>query len=178
MAQLSCTNAHCRVQLMYPRGAVQVQCSLCGTLNDAAQANQLGHVMCGGCQITLMYAFGAQSVKCAVCNHVTPAAAGGAPRAHAPPPAMQQPAYLPPPAMQYHQQPQQYHQQQYPQQYAQPPLPQGYPQAAGAAGLGAADAGRPPMQHVVLVENPPTLDDSGQEVQHVSLGMAPKAEPA
>lgn len=72
MAQLSCSNPQCRVQLMYPRGAQQVQCSLCGTLNDAQHANQLGHVVCNGCQITLMYAYGAQSVKCAVCNCVTP----------------------------------------------------------------------------------------------------------
>lgn len=57
---------------MYPRGATQVQCSLCGTMNDAQQANQLGHVMCSGCHVTLMYAYGAHTVKCAVCNAVTP----------------------------------------------------------------------------------------------------------
>jgi LSD1 subclass zinc finger protein len=51
MAQLTCTNPACRVALMYPRGAAQVQCSLCATLNDAAQANALGHVVCGGCQV-------------------------------------------------------------------------------------------------------------------------------
>lgn len=80
MAQLSCTNPQCRAQLMYPRGASQVQCSLCSTLNDASQANQLGHVVCQGCHVTLMYAYGAQSVRCALCNHVTPVAAppGGA----------------------------------------------------------------------------------------------------
>ena len=38
----------------------QVQCSVCGNLNDASQANQLGHVVCGGCQVTLAYAYGAQ----------------------------------------------------------------------------------------------------------------------
>lgn len=76
MAQLSCTNPQCRAQLMYPRGASQVQCSLCSALNDATQANQLGHVVCQGCHITLMYAYGAQSVKCALCNHVTPAPSG------------------------------------------------------------------------------------------------------
>ena len=74
MAQLSCSNGACRVVLMYPRGAGQVQCSVCGNLNDATQSNQLGHLVCTGCQITLMYAFGAQSVKCAVCNTITPVA--------------------------------------------------------------------------------------------------------
>ena len=33
MAQLVCTNQNCRVVLMYPRGATQVQCSVCHTIN-------------------------------------------------------------------------------------------------------------------------------------------------
>lgn len=72
MAQLTCSNQSCRLPLMYPRGARQVQCSVCGTLNDSMAANAIGHVICDLCHITLMYAYGAQSVKCAVCNHVTP----------------------------------------------------------------------------------------------------------
>ncbi len=36
MAQLTCTNPRCRVTLTYPRGASQVHCAMCGTLNDAA----------------------------------------------------------------------------------------------------------------------------------------------
>ena len=35
MAQLVCTNQNCRVVLMYPRGATQVQCSVCHTINCA-----------------------------------------------------------------------------------------------------------------------------------------------
>ena len=35
MAQLVCTNPQCTVVLMYPRGANQVQCSVCGHVNDA-----------------------------------------------------------------------------------------------------------------------------------------------
>lgn len=38
-----------------------LQCSVCGNLNDATQANQLGHIVCGGCAVTLAYAFGAQA---------------------------------------------------------------------------------------------------------------------
>lgn len=78
MAQLCCSNAQCRVVLMYPRGAGAVQCSVCGNISDASQANQLGHIVCGGCHITLAFAYGAQSVKCAVCNFVTPVPAAGA----------------------------------------------------------------------------------------------------
>ena len=36
-AQLACSNPQCRVVLMYPRGASQVQCSLCGTINNSMQ---------------------------------------------------------------------------------------------------------------------------------------------
>ena len=39
MAQLVCNNPQCRVVLMYPRGASQVQCSVCGNLNCAMQAS-------------------------------------------------------------------------------------------------------------------------------------------
>ena len=35
MAQLVCSSPTCRVVLMYPRGASQVQCSICGTVNCA-----------------------------------------------------------------------------------------------------------------------------------------------
>ena len=34
-AQLTCNNPQCRVTLQYPRGASQVQCSLCNTINTA-----------------------------------------------------------------------------------------------------------------------------------------------
>ena len=34
-AQIACSNPQCRVVLMYPRGASQVQCSLCHTINNA-----------------------------------------------------------------------------------------------------------------------------------------------
>jgi len=54
MAQLTCSNQGCRLPLMYPRGARQVQCSVCGTLNDSMAANAIGHVICDLCHITLM----------------------------------------------------------------------------------------------------------------------------
>jgi len=123
---------------------MQVQCSLCQTLNDAQQANQLGHVVCGGCQITLMYAFGAQSVKCALCNHVTPLASRPPPpHQHAPYPPNNHHSGRPPAAP---------HQQQQ----------QGQDSAVAA--------NNKPVQ-AVLVENPPSLDESGNEIQNVSLGV-------
>jgi LSD1 subclass zinc finger protein len=158
MAQLQCNS--CRTVLMYPRGAMQVQCSLCQTLNDAQQANQLGHVVCGGCQITLMYAFGAQSVKCALCNHVTSLASSRPPQPstqhshhhhhHHPPPHHHAPYPSRTPAAPYHQ-PQQQQQQQ------------------GQDGVAIASLNKPVQ--AVLVENPPSLDESGNEIQNVSLGV-------
>lgn len=41
MAQLVCTNPQCTVVLMYPRGANQVQCSVCGHINDAMAVGPL-----------------------------------------------------------------------------------------------------------------------------------------
>lgn len=127
---------------MYPRGASQVQCSVCGTITCAMQANAVGHVVCGSCNVTLMYSYGAQSVKCAVCNHVThvthpypPSGAGGA-------------------------------------------MPQQQPQQQGGSSQQPAGAGERPraeVQHVVI-ENPPTLDDKGQEVQSIAVGVTTKQD--
>ena len=35
MAQLVCSRPSCRVLLLYPRGAQQVQCSMCSMINSA-----------------------------------------------------------------------------------------------------------------------------------------------
>lgn len=140
---------------MYPRGALQVQCSVCHTLNDASQSNQLGHLVCGGCQITLMYAYGAQSVKCAVCNHVTPTQRGGGVTSQGPA-LTQQP----------------FHQQQQQNQQQQPYMQQRPMQSPIGSGQGA-NPGQPTQ--LVLVENPPTIDDAGNEVENVALGLSSAA---
>ena len=158
MAQLQCNS--CRTVLMYPRGALQVQCSLCQTLNDAQQANQLGHVVCGGCQITLMYAYGAQSVKCALCNHVTPLATSRPPPSHQHQYAPHHPSPYPPPTNQHSGRP--------PTAPYQPPHLQQQQQQQGNDSAMASN--KPPVQ-AVLVENPPSLDESGNEIQNVSLGV-------
>ena len=167
LAQLHCTQ--CRTLLMYPRGAQQVQCSLCGNLNDATQSNQLGHIVCVGCQMTLMYAHGAQSVKCAVCNHVTPVALQSRP-----PPA--------PVGTHQHQRPPSY-----PPHPHAPATTMGPPSYAGGGplpGPGPTDShqqqqhqqqtsssSKNPVQ-AVLVEHPPSLDEGGNEVQPMQLGVA------
>lgn len=142
--------------LMYPRGALQVQCSLCGTLNDAQQSNQLGHIVCGGCQVTLMYAHGAQSVKCAVCNHVTPV----------PPPS--RPPMLPPAtAAQY---------QQHSAMPAGPSPPAGPSGPPRQQNIASGDGSNNKTMQAVLVENPPGLDEQGHEVQTIALGVKKESD--
>eukprot|EP00210_Caulerpa_lentillifera_P004341 g4140.t1 len=121
-AQLVCR--HCRMLLVYPRGASTVQCSICKTLNPATQANQVAHIVCGGCRITLMYSYGAQSVKCAVCSFVTS---------------------VPPAQLRF-------------QTQASLPQPQTQTQSSAS-------------KTTVVVENPPSLDDEGNEVQNIAVGV-------
>eukprot|EP00892_Ulva_mutabilis_P012272 jgi/Ulvmu1/9417/UM051_0045.1 len=145
-AQLQC--AGCQVMLMYPRGANNVQCAVCGVVSSAAQANTVAHLQCSSCQTWLMYSFGARSVKCAVCesvNSVLPAAMPG--------PALLPPAMPagPPPASAA----------QAPMASAGPPASPGGP---GGAAIGPAEA--PP----VVVQNPSSIDEKGNEVKEVMLG--------
>jgi LSD1 subclass zinc finger protein len=105
-----------------------------------AQANQVGHLVCGSCSITLMYAHGAQSVKCAVCNHVTPVTGGAAalpaPAAAAPGPASQHPM-----------------------------LAVNGGGGGGGAAVGGAPAGGGSGGVTVVVENPMSLDEHGNEAR-------------
>ncbi|KAK9846580.1 hypothetical protein WJX81_006965 [Elliptochloris bilobata] len=189
MAQLVCTNQNCRVVLMYPRGATQVQCSVCHTINCAVAANQVGHLVCGSCSITLMYAHGAQSVKCAVCNHVTPVAGGAAPH--------QLPGAAPGPAAH-----SQHPMLATPNGSAHPgggavavsgggsAVGGGGGAAGGGAGAvsgggsavggggGAAGGGGGSGGTTVVVENPPSLDEHGNEVQNIAVGVTSKESSA
>lgn len=139
---------------MYPRGARQVQCSLCGTLNDAQQANQVGHITCGSCQLVLVYSFGARSVKCAVCNHVTPVPSSAA-------------ANVTNTATTTNTQSMPYH-----QSMNQRPNHQSNQQQTAPTTTSVQSSSKP--VEAVLVENPPTLDESGNEVQNVALGLVKK----
>ncbi|VVB12291.1 unnamed protein product [Arabis nemorensis] len=60
----------CRNTLMYPRGATNVCCSLCNTINvpPPPHVMDMAHIVCGGCRTMLMYTRGATSVRCACCQ--------------------------------------------------------------------------------------------------------------
>ncbi|XP_010439582.1 PREDICTED: protein LSD1 isoform X2 [Camelina sativa] len=73
----------CRNLLMYPRGASNVCCALCNTINmvpppppphshppppHAHAGMDMAHIVCGGCRTMLMYTRGASSVRCSCCQ--------------------------------------------------------------------------------------------------------------
>ncbi|KAJ0263559.1 Protein LSD1 [Hirschfeldia incana] len=72
--QLACHG--CRITLLYPRGASNVRCSLCNTINMAPHpppphhGMDMAHIVCGGCRTMLMYTRGANSVRCSCCQTV------------------------------------------------------------------------------------------------------------
>ena len=137
------------------------------------QANRMAHLQCQGCRTWLMYAYGARSVKCAICEAVTHTAQDTS-------------------GAQTHAQTQQQAQQPAAQDQAQAALqPGSQPQApgaavatdtgasagaapaaqaegAGAAPTGAVGAGAGVQQSenmpAVVVQNPPSVDEQGNEV--------------
>ncbi|KAF8115036.1 hypothetical protein N665_0030s0082 [Sinapis alba] len=72
----------CRNTLMYPRGATNVRCALCNTVNMVPlhpspphplhhpHGMDMAHIVCGGCRTMLMYTRGASSVRCSCCQTV------------------------------------------------------------------------------------------------------------
>ncbi|XP_022573817.1 protein LSD1-like isoform X2 [Brassica napus] len=66
----------CRNTLLYPRGATNVRCALCNTVNmiphhpspHARAGMDMAHIVCGGCRTMLMYTRGGTSVRCSCCQ--------------------------------------------------------------------------------------------------------------
>ncbi|CAG7898014.1 unnamed protein product [Brassica rapa] len=71
----------CRNTLLYPRGATNVRCALCNTVNmiphhpsphesehTARAGMDMAHIVCGGCRTMLMYTRGGTSVRCSCCQ--------------------------------------------------------------------------------------------------------------
>ncbi|EEH59906.1 uncharacterized protein MICPUCDRAFT_55652 [Micromonas pusilla CCMP1545] len=55
------------------QGAAYVQCALCHTVTPAPSSEDIAWLTCGSCHIQLMYRSGAASVSCTVCNSITAA---------------------------------------------------------------------------------------------------------
>uniref|UniRef100_A0A2C9W5F3 Zinc finger LSD1-type domain-containing protein n=2 Tax=Manihot esculenta TaxID=3983 RepID=A0A2C9W5F3_MANES len=71
--QLQCSG--CRNILLYPRGAANVCCALCNTINFVPPplGMEMSHLICLGCRALLMYPHGATSVRCSCCHTTNPA---------------------------------------------------------------------------------------------------------
>eukprot|EP01026_Neomeris_dumetosa_P026589 TRINITY_DN216_c0_g2_i2.p2 TRINITY_DN216_c0_g2~~TRINITY_DN216_c0_g2_i2.p2 ORF type:complete len:210 (+),score=13.87 TRINITY_DN216_c0_g2_i2:26-655(+) len=66
----------CNITLRYPAGASSVRCSQCGTITQARPAyipqtvTQMSELVCTGCNTRLRYPRNALSVQCALCSQV------------------------------------------------------------------------------------------------------------
>eukprot|EP01025_Chloroclados_australasicus_P043428 TRINITY_DN4645_c0_g1_i1.p2 TRINITY_DN4645_c0_g1~~TRINITY_DN4645_c0_g1_i1.p2 ORF type:complete len:172 (-),score=12.64 TRINITY_DN4645_c0_g1_i1:325-840(-) len=63
----------CHITLMYPQGAGSVRCSQCGTItpsHPAPAAPEMAELTCQGCTVRLRYPRSAEHVQCAVCGHI------------------------------------------------------------------------------------------------------------
>ncbi|KAJ0263564.1 Protein LSD1 [Hirschfeldia incana] len=139
--QLACHG--CRITLLYPRGASNVRCSLCNTINMAPHpppphhatppTNQPAHINCGNCRTTLMYPYGAPSVRCAVCQFVTNVNMGN----------------------------------------GRVPFPANLPNGTASPGtMPSTSTSTPPSQtQTVVVENPMSVNESGKLVSNVVVGV-------
>mmetsp|Transcript_5663 Transcript_5663/g.6503 ORF Transcript_5663/g.6503 Transcript_5663/m.6503 type:complete len:223 (-) Transcript_5663:909-1577(-) len=68
-SQIICTG--CRTLLVYPQGAQNVRCALCNIITSVPPAGtDMAQLVCGGCRTLLMYLRGASSVQCSQCNTV------------------------------------------------------------------------------------------------------------
>lgn len=63
----------CSVLLMYPQGAANVRCSRCNHITSAPPpaGPESAQLVCNGCRMLLSYPRGANSVQCSVCQAVT-----------------------------------------------------------------------------------------------------------
>ncbi|XP_021674600.1 protein LSD1 isoform X2 [Hevea brasiliensis] len=75
-SQLQCSG--CRNILLYPRGAANVCCALCNAITSAPPpppplGMEMAQLICLGCRTWLMYSRGATSVRCSCCHTTNPA---------------------------------------------------------------------------------------------------------
>lgn len=73
-SQIICTGytgQGCGTLLVYPQGASNVRCALCNTITAVAPVGtDMAQLDCRSCRTRLMYARGASSVQCSVCNNI------------------------------------------------------------------------------------------------------------
>lgn len=159
-AQLYCSG--CSTLLLYPRGASRVHCQVCGTLTSTQQVPSTSYatVICGGCRAQLRYTTPARCVQCAVCNHVTTT-----------------------PQQNMHHHNHNHNQQQQPLHHSASnnSFNDSFTSTAGAynaSSIGLSSQGTAEGIEAVLIENPPTIDEDGNEISNINLGIYSRAEVA
>eukprot|EP00740_Mantoniella_antarctica_P012969 CAMPEP_0181368832 /NCGR_PEP_ID=MMETSP1106-20121128/12369_1 /TAXON_ID=81844 /ORGANISM="Mantoniella antarctica, Strain SL-175" /LENGTH=219 /DNA_ID=CAMNT_0023485117 /DNA_START=47 /DNA_END=706 /DNA_ORIENTATION=+ len=150
----------CRTLLVYPPGATNVQCALCNVVTPVPPSgNDMAQIDCGGCRTRLMYVRGATSVQCSVCNTVNLAIqanqvahcrCGGCQTTLRYTHGAQSVRcaacdFITTPAA---------------------------PSTSAPGGAHGGSAGGDKKQRMVVVENPPTLDDAGRTVSNMAVGIA------
>jgi len=154
-SRVTCTG--CRLLLSYPRGAHSVRCAVCSTI---MQVPRVAHVQCGGCHTRLMYPHNASSVRCSLCNYITSVrggggGGGGGGDSMRPPPALPgggTVANLPSTAT------------------TSPSLLTTVPSLNGRASSGLVTQATVGLE-VVMVENPSTYDERGNEKPNLMVGI-------
>eukprot|EP00271_Cylindrocystis_brebissonii_P015811 TRINITY_DN38841_c0_g1_i1.p1 TRINITY_DN38841_c0_g1~~TRINITY_DN38841_c0_g1_i1.p1 ORF type:complete len:164 (+),score=15.27 TRINITY_DN38841_c0_g1_i1:403-894(+) len=64
--------AGCRVLLNHPSNATRVRCALCSTITPVPPpGREMAQLVCRGCRTSLSYVRGASSVQCALCHEVS-----------------------------------------------------------------------------------------------------------
>lgn len=153
----------CSVLLMYPQGAANVRCSRCNHITSApppaVSGPESAQLVCSGCRMLLSYPRGANSVQCSVCQAITQVpiyghvVCGGCSIMLMYPLGAQSVkcsvCNFVTSATQGHAM-----QQPPPHEYARP---------------------QPKPNQTIVVENPPTLDDQGNEVANIAVGVKASA---
>eukprot|EP01024_Parvocaulis_polyphysoides_P014566 TRINITY_DN16065_c0_g1_i1.p2 TRINITY_DN16065_c0_g1~~TRINITY_DN16065_c0_g1_i1.p2 ORF type:complete len:175 (-),score=7.16 TRINITY_DN16065_c0_g1_i1:241-765(-) len=155
----------CHVTLMYPQGASNVRCSQCGTITQSGLP--MAELECANCHIRLVYPRSAASVQCAVCRYVN--SARGV--AHLQCSGCQQ-------MLRYQLGAQSVrcavcstitiatNQQQQQLQHSQSNMPN----SSDLSGTDSAALGAQ-FDQMVVVQNPPAMDEDGNEVNSIVVGM-------
>lgn len=142
----------CHVLLMYPQGAANVRCSRCNHITTAPVTSgaDTSQIVCSGCRVLLAYPRGAQSVQCSMCHNVTQVPVYGHLVCNGCSVMLMYPVGA---------------------QSVKCSVCH-YVTPVTASATGASQQQRPKATtQTVVVENPPTLDDQGNEVANIAVGV-------
>ncbi|KAG2445588.1 hypothetical protein HXX76_000200 [Chlamydomonas incerta] len=147
----------CRCLLMYPQGASNVRCSRCGHITSApaSAGADSSQIVCNGCRVLLSYPRGAQSVQCSLCHAVTQVPVYGHLVCNGCSIMLMYPMGA----------------QSVKCSVCHYVTPVTAATAAAGGASGSIPAARPKTTQTVVVENPPSYDEKGNEVANIAVGV-------